>query len=900
MVPVAKENQMTADTAGPNSRSRCGKRYTHVVVLDPHAYSEVGFGPTKKHASEHIREEFKLWNDAFTKDIPIYLKTDRGGEYNSKHFKKWLKKNGIRQRLTAPNSSAGSAEKKIDTIQNLSKAMLNDAKAPKHLWVEAQKYANTVTLMVPSASKKMKGLSPWESRWRVKPPMHKLHRWGCMAYVNLPKSRRSGRKGKNNKAREGMFIGLCEDQNDGWRFYDADFNTIFTGRSAVFHDNVLYYDERAAKQEKSKLKEKRSRVQFEGENETFLPKIRPALPAAAIEEREHEPKRKRTQAERFDPLLFDNAFKHDREQAKIDHALATFDKQAAREKGIKESEQKIGATLYKWMQNNTRGSDKQRLKTGHIPDGPNAFREAVTSEDKAFWIAAIKKEMGSVEYKQVMRIIRRRNIPAGRRTIKARWVFNIKRKADGTVERYKARLVAKGFLQRYGQDYLETFAPTPSFTSIRMLANIALQNSWGMDHMDVATAFLEGDLEEWERIYMEAPPGYFLSPDEVFELHKCLYGLKQSARKFNKKIDKILKQHGLQQSTADKCVYLSYNKNNELTSAVAVHVDDILVTGEEKLVKKIKATLHKAFTMKDLGQLSWYLGVRFTWKDNAVYLSQEAYAKDVLERHRMDRSNPRDTPADSGKLRKPAGEITQEERRWLDSRDKTTTTFRQSVGSLRYLADRTRPDITYAVGQLARHMQDPRREHWIAVKQVFAYLHKTQHFGLRYVRTPDKAAVMGWSDSDWAQDPDDRSSTSGYVFTQAGGAISWSSTKQSVIARSSAEAELIALDQCAREALWLRKLEHDLRTTNGPTIIREDNEAAIAISEKNQRTKRTKHIDVKYFAVCKDVANGSFKINPVKSADNVADTFTKGLGRIKFREFRQAMGVVEMPAEGER
>jgi transposase InsO family protein len=242
------EGQITADTAGPNKRTRRGKKYLHVVVLDDHAYSEVALGQHKDEASEHIMDNLFLWKDSIKS--PITLKTDRGGEYRSNSFEKWLKRHGVHHKLTAPNSSSGSAEKKIDTIQNLSKAMMNDAQAPNTLWGEAAKYANTITLMVPSASKKLEGRSPWESRWKKPPPLHKLHRWGCEAFVNIPKSRKAGRQG--NKARKGMFIGLCEDQNDGWRFYDADLNSIFTGRSATFHDGVMYYEQRKLKSAKNK------------------------------------------------------------------------------------------------------------------------------------------------------------------------------------------------------------------------------------------------------------------------------------------------------------------------------------------------------------------------------------------------------------------------------------------------------------------------------------------------------------------------------------------------------------------------------------------------------------------------------------------------------------------------
>jgi hypothetical protein len=888
--PEPHVNQMTVDTAGPNDPGRAGARYAHVAVLDKHAYSEVGFSRRKGEASDFIRTNYPLWKDAI--DKPRTLKTDRGGEYRSHSFERWCKKRGIHHKLTAPNCSSGSAEKKIDTLQNLSKAMMNDANAPRSLWPEAFQYANTVTLIVPSASKKMGGLSPWESRWKERPPLEKLHRWGCVAYVNVPKSKR---RRQHNKGRKGMFLGLCENRNDGWRFYDKDLNSIFTGRSATFNDSELYY-KRKDGSKSTVVAEKR--VHFEGEDddnneaEQLIDRRPSCLPdKTALEERRAgtEPRR-RAQTSFFDLHLYDRAAEHDNKDSQ-GRAMQT-------------NTNSIGQTLAKWNYQKHRGyTQGLSLQSGKVPEGPDAFKIACTGEDRALWLDAIKKEMTSMRERQVFRKAHRKDIPSNQRPIKGKWVFDIKRKADGSVERYKARLVAKGFQQRYGVDYLETFSPTPSFSAVRLLAAMALQHGWTIDHLDVKTAFLYGELEEWEKIFMVPPEGYSASDNEIFRLNKCLYGLKQSARKWFKKITKILKKAGMQPSTADPCVFVAYNKSGDLEAAMAVHVDDILVTGTDKMVAKVKKILSNEFEIKDLGKLSWYLGVRFTWTKDELYMTQEKYTAGLLEKHRMEHCNRRLTPADKNKLRKPREEITEQEQEKLVSTGKTQTAFRSVVGEARYLADRTRPDIAYAVGQLAKHMHDPRSEHWVATKQLLAYLKGTPDFGLRFRRVGSRgpeSKIVGWSDSDWAQDPDNRSSTSGYVFMYAGGAVSWGSKKQPIIARSTAEAELVALDLAAREGKWLRKLRRDFCLGNDPTILKEDNEAAIAISEKHQRTPRTKHIDVQYFAICEDVRRGDFRIEPVASAENVSDTFTKGLGRVKFAEFREAMGVVALPAEGER
>jgi hypothetical protein len=223
--------------------------------------------------------------------------------------------------------------------------------------------------------------------------------------------------------------------------------------------------------------------------------------------------------------------------------------------------------------------------------------------------------------------------------------------------------------------------------------------------------------------------------------------------------------------------------------------------------------------------------------------------------------------------------------------------FREAVGSLQYLALATRPDIAYAVGWLARQVECPRKAHWQAALDVFAYLRGTIDFGLRYTKQKNEhgntAPATGWSDSDWAGDLKGRRSTSGFAFLFCGAATDWRSVKQSCTARSTAEAELVALDLAVKDALWLRKLEKGLDIGSGlPTVVHEDNEAALAIATTNRRTARTKHIDVQYFAVTQDVEEERVEIAPVRSEDNRADIFTKGLEAIKFRGFRMSLGVV--------
>ena len=335
-------------------------------------------------------------------------------------------------------------------------------------------------------------------------------------------------------------------------------------------------------------------------------------------------------------------------------------------------------------------------------------------------------------------------------------------------------------------------------------------------------------------MFIEPPPGIECHPDFCFELLKCLYGLKQSAAKWNDHIDSLLKAWGFVALKADACVYVHRDKQDEIDCIITCHVDDLLIAAADSTINKTKKLLASELEMKDLGVLSWYLGIKVTYGPGWVELSQRAFIQEILKKYRMEKANIRSTPAASNEQRSTA-----KLQDW-----QTQSSYRAVIGSLQYLTQTTRPDLAYAVGAASRKTADPQASDWLAIRHILAYLAGTTDYGLRFEKPRRSSAdIVGFSDSDWAGCKMSRKSTSGFVFMFCCAAISWMCKKQSVVARSSAEAEIIALDLAAREALWLRKLKKALDIGRGTSItIHEDNEAAIAISAKHRRTARTKHI----------------------------------------------------------
>ena len=211
-----------------------------------------------------------------------------------------------------------------------------------------------------------------------------------------------------------------------------------------------------------------------------------------------------------------------------------------------------------------------------------------------------------------------------------------------------------------------------------------------------------------------------------------------------------------------------------------------------------------------------------------------------------------------------------------------------------YLAVSTRPDIAFAVNSLARFNSNPQKDHWTALKRVLRYLKGTINIGILY-KQDDSDKCIGYSDADWAGDTSDRKSTSGYIFMFSGGPISWNSKKQKCVALSTAEAEYVALSGAAQECFWLRQLEKELGcSSEGPTLLFEDNQSAIAMAKNPQFHGRAKHIDIRHHFVREQVANGSIKLDYCSTTDMTADMMTKGLTREQHCKLREKAGILEL------
>jgi hypothetical protein len=290
--------------------------------------------------------------------------------------------------------------------------------------------------------------------------------------------------------------------------------------------------------------------------------------------------------------------------------------------------------------------------------------------------------------------------------------------------------------------------------------------------------------------------------------------------------------------------------------------------------------LKEKYKIKELGEATWFLGIKISDSAEGIKMDQETYARSVLHRFNMSECASAKYPEESTPLTKTK-----------DGDELSAAPYREAVGALMYLTI-TRPDISHAVGQAARYCSEPARKHWTAVKQILRYIKGTVGKGIKFQRG-NRAELTGYADANWAGCPDTRRSVTGYVFKFAGGPITWQSKVQKTCALSSTEGEYMALAAACQEVKWLRQLLTELGFgPTGETIIYEDNQACIKLSENPHAHGRTKHIDVRHHFIRELIAQGEVKIEYVPSKSNIADIFTKGVTGKLYSLLTQKAGVI--------
>ncbi|KAM2020888.1 hypothetical protein ACFX16_042974 [Malus domestica] len=497
------------------------------------------------------------------------------------------------------------------------------------------------------------------------------------------------------------------------------------------------------------------------------------------------------------------------------------------------------------------------------------------------WKEAMKVEMKALQKNETWSV---ESLPQGKRPVGCKWVFTIKHKADGTIDRYKARLVAKGYTQTFGVDYQETFALVAKMNTIRVLLSLAANFDWSLKQFDVKNAFLHGDLEE--EVYMELPPRYEVQnkAGKVCRLRKALYGLKQSPRAWFGRFTDAMKKYGYQQGNADHTLLIK-RRGGKVTLLI-IYVDDMVVTCDDtEEMERLHEYLSSEFEMKDLGGLKYFLGIEVARSRDGIYLSQRKYVLDLLSETGMLACKPAETPI----VRNYHLAV------YPDQVPANRERYQRLVGRLIYLS-LTRPDITYAISVVSQFMHSPSEDHMAAVMRILSYLKGAPGKGLIF-RKHGHLEIKGYTDADWAGNITDRHSTSGYFTFVAGNIVTWRSKKQNVVARSTAEAEYRGMAHGICELLWLRILLTEIGFKPRETMLLYcDNQAAREIANNPVQHDRTKHVEVDRHFIKEKLDVKLIDIPYVRSEDQLADVLTHVVATKVFQNSLDKLGLGDIYA----
>lgn len=778
----------------------------------------------------------------------------------------------------------GISERINQTLLNKVRCMIEETNLNKRFWGEAVTTATNLKNKSPTKALPS-GKTPYEVFWNEVPNYDKLRVFGSKIMIKNNKKI----KKLENRAREGIYLDY-DDKNNLYKVFINDTNRVELSRDITFTvkeprdlSKILIPDP-----ETTKLLDKENKI-IEDSDDSDEEIINEKESQESEESESSQSEISYDEDEALFPRenRYDNNTTHNNDEE-------MNDEESSEEEEIRKSTRERKKVIHK------------DFKMYNIETDPLTYKEAIESERKEEWIRAMETEKKSLNEMNTWIMVEK---PPDKPTVEAKWIFVTKTNPDGS-KKSKARLVAKGFTQVKFINYDETFAPVIRKEHVRYLLSQAVAYELEVHHMDVDSAFLNGELKE--EIYMVLPQGFGEHSGKIVKLLKSLYGLKQSSNCWYEKINNTLKSNNYYPSSSDPCVYINKNNEGKVKGIIGLYVDDNIILGKKDEVKKMKELLSKYFKMKDLGEVKLILGMEIERDKKGIRIYQRDYIRKILDKFGMSECKKVDTPFEESKESQkfknlknknnlspyPTNINTKNNSDFDNKPFENRELYYQAVGCLNYLACTSRPDIAFATNLIARAMSDPRQKNWTQVKRLFRYLKGTIDYSLNYSNDTtniDYRKIVGYSDSSFAPPTDPkRKSIGAYIFTYNGGAISWSSKRQTVVALSSCEAEYIALTEAGRESQWLVKLHQEINQTREPILIFEDNTSAIKVSGNNSFSDRTKHIDIRFHYIRELIEEKKVIVRHCPTDQMPADALTKGLNKIKFALFRSMMGILKI------
>ncbi|KAL4586016.1 hypothetical protein LXL04_010646 [Taraxacum kok-saghyz] len=860
---------------GYRTPSFTGARYFLTVVDDYSRAVWVFLLKHKHEASTYLVDFCFMVKTQFNKAIKR-IRSDNGGEFVSTEMQDFYATQGIVLETSCVKTPQqnGVVERKHRHLLEVARSLRFEAKLPIRFWGECILTATYIINRLPS--KVIDYKTPFEILFKQQPDYSHMKVFGCLVYT-----RNTDTKGDKFevRGRRGIFLGYPQGKK-GYRVYDLESKKIVVSRDTKFVEDVFPYHDESSDSNTDLSTDPfiiDDVAEYTAPNDGSLPSNQPTVDEIP-EIRDHDSSggeeftesqendlREEVQKEkrvRFHPKNLRDF--HVTLPPSIDNSLPTHTS----------TDHPISNYV---AYANFSTNHKAFLTALQENDEPKYYKQAANDEK---WREAMKKEIKALEDNDTWTL---EDLPAGKRAIGSKWVYKVKYKPSGEVERYKARLVAKGFTQMEGVDFHDTFAPVAKLVTVRTLLAVATKKDWIIHQLDVNNAFLHGDLHE--EVYMKIPEGFSKEGDtRVCRLRKSLYGLRQASRNWYQKFTMSLTRMGFVQSHADASLFI-FNKGGVFVTAL-IYVDDVIKAGNDlSKIEHTKQHIDQQFSIKDLGTLKYFLGIEVARTAEGLVLSQRKYTLDILQDSGMEGCRPSKFPMEQNLQLD----------RCSSSPKIDASRYRRLVGRLLYL-QATRPDIAYSVNMLSQFVEDPREPHMAAAYRVLRYLKTTPGQGILLARDGG-LDLQAYCDSDWLGCAYTRRSRTGYLLLLGGTPISWKTKKQTVVSRSSAEAEYRAMAVTVSEILWIRwllKILQAPQTKSTPLLC--DNQAARHIANNPVFHERTKHVEMDCYFVRERVETKEIQPICVHTSLQIADIFTKALGADRLKTLLGKLGIRDLHA----
>ena len=906
--------RLSSDLVGPLPASIHGEHYA-LCIVDSYT-NLLSVYPLKSKSSEEVRAAFESYmrdhQKLFTHDRKITWHTDNGGEFMSSDLNEFCQEFAISRSFSIPYAPPQNshAERMWGILLRGVRISLAESGVRESFWPYCMQHHAHIHNILPS-TKLLHEITPHEAAYGEPPDVSLVRVWGCLTWYLLPERDLKSKISPRTVA--AVHLGR-DPQRNGYTIFIPSLQRITSGYHLDFQESRF--------------------VLFDSDIVRTPHAPRPLRTRERMyrEERDEPTTNNGTHTHADNPRLANSDVTFP-QQNEADHDYDHGDAETWADGHCSHADCTLGkhpdSVPHSFEQLNTRqrtsrgnpnyihivvedvdGQDfvlNVDSVMGHV-DTPSSYTEAIKGRLGTKWRVSMEKEITDLLANQTWELVSASKVPCGRRITKSKWVYAVKLRKDGTIDRFKSRFVVCGYSQVKGHDYTDSFSATLRATSFRLLCAIAAGKKMKLEHFDITNAFTEAKIDA--EIYVEPPKGFETydadGKPQVLRLLRALYGSKQASRLWQQHLKHhLVSKMGFTNSLHDPCLFVKHFGDGTCCM-VGVYVDDIILAhnGKKTLGWFTDGLGGKGgFRAKHLGPLSWFIGIDVCQHDDyTVSLHQALYVDKLLEKFAPDHdvngikhSHPCN-PDTFIKLGGPKDDDERERVRKLP--------YLQLIGSLLYLSTMTRPDIAYHMSVLCKFMQDPSLEAFAAAKSLLLYVGHTKHKGLHFDastsappglascknRVESNHGFVAYSDASWRDPHKFGWNMYGYVVYLYGAPVSFAAKLLKVVALSTAEAEYAAASQACREIQFVRNVCGDLGITlHGDLVLAVDNEAAIKIANNAGVTGRNKHFTdaIHYFremVECKSIYPAHVGTHLQR-----ADGFTKALDNKKFNDWQSTV-----------